>query len=203
MARDAISRQYDVDRNKVTLTCEEGTGNYRPGIITFAPKPGKSLDLRKLEESIRATRLSAGTNMSVDYLDITATGSVLAQEKQLLFQVSGTAQQFVLKDTAPKEGETTALQRLRAALDSGADLAKRHRPRGWVEGTISGGVARAGTKADGCAGRTGSARFRDKEEIKAMKDTLRNLLGALLGAVGAAAGAAPRERPPASWPCSG
>ena len=47
MARDAISRQYDVDKNRMTLTCETEKGDYRPGIITFFPKSGKSLDLRQ------------------------------------------------------------------------------------------------------------------------------------------------------------
>ena len=39
MARDAIARQYDVEKNKVILTCEEGGGSYRPGTIVFHAKP--------------------------------------------------------------------------------------------------------------------------------------------------------------------
>ena len=49
MARDAIARQYDVDKNSITLTCEPGKSGYRPGLITFLPKKGKSLDLDKIE----------------------------------------------------------------------------------------------------------------------------------------------------------
>src|SRR2546423_13246023 len=109
MARDAISRQYDVDRNQVTLTCEEGKGGYRPGIITFSPKAGKSLDLHKMEESIRATRLSGGTSMSVDYLEITITGDVVIDGPTALFKVSGASQQFLLKEAGPKEDARASL----------------------------------------------------------------------------------------------
>ena len=80
MAADAIARQYDVDKNRMTLVCETESGNYRPGTITFFPKPGKSLDLRKMEESLRATRLSGGTSMSVTYLDITVLGEVVVKD---------------------------------------------------------------------------------------------------------------------------
>ena len=77
MARDAIARQYDVDKNSVTLepgpVTEKGKG-YHPGTISFRAKEGKSIDLEKLRQSIAATRLSGGTNMRMDYLEITATG---------------------------------------------------------------------------------------------------------------------------------
>src|SRR4051812_3422217 len=100
MARDAISRQYDVDRNRMIYYCEPGKGGYRPGTITFFPKPGKTLDLLKIEESIRATRLSGGTSMSTEYLEITARGGATVDDKAALFKVSGTGQAFVLKDAA-------------------------------------------------------------------------------------------------------
>ena len=48
MARDAIARQYDVDKNAVTITCETDKGDYRPGTITFHAKKGKAIDLEKL-----------------------------------------------------------------------------------------------------------------------------------------------------------
>jgi hypothetical protein len=131
MARDAISRQYDVDKNKVTLTCEEGK-SYRPGIITFTPKPGKSLDLRKIEESIRATRLSGGTNMSVDYLEITAAGDLVIDDKTAVLKVAGSAQQFALKEAGPKDGAKASLQGLRDALASGAQVVRvTGRVDGW------------------------------------------------------------------------
>jgi hypothetical protein len=132
MARDAISRQYDVDKNRMTLTCEEGKGGYRPGIITFFPKAGKSLDLAKMEESIRATRLSGGTSMSVDYLEITATGAVMADDQKTLFKVPGPDQQFLLKEAGPKDDAKASLQRLREALDAGAKIVSvTGRVDGW------------------------------------------------------------------------
>jgi hypothetical protein len=132
MARDAIARQYDVDKNRVTLTCEDGKGGYRPGTITFFPKPGKSLDLRKMMESITATRLSGGTNMSMDYLEITATGEVALDAKTVLLKVSGTAQQFVLKDAPGKGGGKSPLERLRADVASGAKVIRvTGRVEGW------------------------------------------------------------------------
>ena len=132
MARDAISRQYDVDKNRVTLTCEEGKGNYRPGIITFHPKAGKALDLRKMEESIRATRLSAGTSMGVDYLEITAIGDVTIDGKTAMFKVSGTLEQFSLKDAGAKDGATKTLERLREALAAGGKVESvTGRIEGW------------------------------------------------------------------------
>src|SRR5437016_5436370 len=113
MARDAIARQYDVDKNSVTLTCEPGQGGYRPGTITFHAKKGKSIDLDKIRESITATRLSGGTNMGMEYLEITATGVVEANGKELVFKVSGTDQQFVLAEPPSAKG---TLERLREAL---------------------------------------------------------------------------------------
>src|SRR5712691_10697440 len=98
MARDAIARQYDVDKNLVTLTCEPGKGGYRPGLITFYPKKGKSLDLDKMRESITATRLSGKTSMGVVYLEITATGELSDDKQGPVLKVAGTGQQFVLGD---------------------------------------------------------------------------------------------------------
>lgn len=131
MARDAISRQYDVDKNKVAYTCEGDSGSYRAGSITFYPKSGKTLDLRKMEESIRATRLSGGTSMSMDYLDITALGRLKADGDKILFEVSGTPT-FVLKDGDGKVGAKDALAKLRSALASGqADVTITGRVEGW------------------------------------------------------------------------
>jgi hypothetical protein len=133
MARDAISRQYDVDKNRMTLTCDEGKGGYRPGIITFFPKTGKSLDLRKMEESIRATRLSGGTAMSVSYLEITATGEVVVDGLTTFFKVTGTTQQFVLKEAGTKEDAKGSLQRLREALAAGDKVVSvTGRVEGWT-----------------------------------------------------------------------
>jgi hypothetical protein len=116
MARDAITRQYDVDKNLVTLTCEDGKGGYRPGLITFHAKQGKSIDLNKIRESITATRLSGGTAMGVEYLEITALGAVAARDKELLLTVSGTKQQFTLVEAPAAKGMA---QKLRDAVGRG------------------------------------------------------------------------------------
>src|SRR5262245_17413142 len=122
MARDAIARQYDVDHNRMIYTCDAGKGSYRPGVITFFPKAGKSLDLHKIEESIRATRLQGGTAMEVTSLDITAAGTVTLDGQNLLLKVSGSAEQFTLKDSPARDGEKTPLQRLREAVAGGAKV---------------------------------------------------------------------------------
>jgi hypothetical protein len=132
MARDAIARQYDVDKNRVLLLCETDKGDYRPGTITFFPKQGKTLDLRKMVESITATRLSGGTGMSMNWLEITATGAVVLDGKTALLKASGTTQQFLLREADPKGGAKSALQRLRAAVASGATVVSvTGRVDGW------------------------------------------------------------------------
>src|SRR6516162_6304189 len=96
MARDAISRQYDVEKNSMTLTCE-GSGRYRPGVITFYAKKGKPFDIDKIRESITATRLSGGTRMGVDSFEVTAMGEFKLQGNQgVLLRVPGIEQTFSL-----------------------------------------------------------------------------------------------------------
>jgi hypothetical protein len=129
MARDAIARQYDVDKNSVILTCEPGKGGYRPGTIVFYAKRGKSLDLDKIRESITATRLSGGTNMGMDYLEITATGVVEFGDKEGVLKVSGTDQHFVLAEAPSAKG---TLQKLREALARGEKVTNViGRVQGW------------------------------------------------------------------------
>jgi hypothetical protein len=124
VAQDAIARQYDVDKNSVQLTREpDAKGNYQPGTISFRAKQGKSIDVEKIHESIKATRLSGGTRMQVTYLEITATGAVEPGENDtLLFKVAGTGQQFTLSDDAAAgrdDNEKTPFQRLRGELAKG------------------------------------------------------------------------------------
>jgi hypothetical protein len=135
MARDAIARQYDVDKNRVLLVCETDKGGYRPGTITFFPKKGKTLDLRQMVESLTATRLSGGTGMSMNWLEITATGAVVLDGETALLKASGTPQQFLLKDVHPKGGASSAFRRLRAAVASGAKVVSvTGRLDGWNGG---------------------------------------------------------------------
>jgi hypothetical protein len=105
---------------------EPGTGKYRHGTITFAAKKGKSIDLQKIHEALRATRLGGKTNSGVIYLDITAEGEVAIGDKETLLKVSGADVQFLLGDdpkAKPKEGEKTACQRLTDALAKGKKIA--------------------------------------------------------------------------------
>ena len=120
--RDTIARQSDVDKDSIKYDVEPGTKSYRIGVITFAAKKGKSIDLQKLQEDIRGTRLSGKTRSAVNYLEITTTGTVVAGEKETLVKVSGTGEQYVLGDDPKaklKEDMKTPYQRLKAALVKG------------------------------------------------------------------------------------
>jgi hypothetical protein len=130
MASDAIARQYDVDANLNKITPAKGQkGSYQLGTITFSAKKGKSIDLDKIAESITATRLSGGTNMSVDYLEITVTGEVIVRDKQLVLKVSGTGQELVLIEDATAKD---MLGRLREYVAGGNKVSKvTGRVPGW------------------------------------------------------------------------
>jgi hypothetical protein len=119
VAADAIARQYDVDKNSVNLFCEPGKGSYRPGTITFVAKKGASIDLDKIRESITATRLSGGTNMSVDYLEITATGGISLGDEEVVLKGSKSGPVFVLKDDPKAKG---IVKKLRQAGDKVASV---------------------------------------------------------------------------------
>jgi hypothetical protein len=128
MARDAIARQYDVDKNAVTIICEPGKGDYRPGKIFFSAKKGRAIDLEEMRESIAATRLSGGTNMRVEWLEITVRGEVALEGQDLLLRVSGTGQELSLGEDPEAKGE---LQRLREARGGGTKISS---VTGHVEG---------------------------------------------------------------------
>ena len=98
MARDAIARQYDVDADSIILQPQGPKGNYQLGTIDFTPKKGRSIDLDKMHESITATRLSGGTRMGMDYLELTAKGEVIERDKELVLKVSGSGQELFLSE---------------------------------------------------------------------------------------------------------
>jgi len=133
--RDTIARQSDVDKSSMKYEREEGGGEYPNATITFAAKKGKSIDLRKIQEDLRATRLGKSTGSGVNYLDITAEGEVVVGDKETLLKVSGAEQQFLLGDDPKvelKEGEKTAYQRLTDALAKGKKIASvTARVQGW------------------------------------------------------------------------
>ena len=109
MARDAIARQYDVDADRVTLNIDKG-------LVTFSAKKGKLVDLDKLHESIWATRLSGGTGMALNWIDVTAVGEVVVEKERLVLKVKGSEQLFVLKES---DQDRTTFARLRDAAERG------------------------------------------------------------------------------------
>ncbi len=133
--RDTIARQSDVEKSSVKMDVEPGTHKYRIGTITFAAKKDKSIDLEKIHDAIRATRLSGKTNSAVKYLEITATGEVVTAEKKTLLKVSGTAQEFVLGEdpsAKPKNNGKTPFQKLQEALAKGNKVESvTGRVQGW------------------------------------------------------------------------
>jgi hypothetical protein len=130
MASDAIARQYDVDADSTKLLLLPGQkGSYQLGTIEFTVKKGKSIDVDKIAESITATRLSGGTGMRMDYLEITATGTVIERNKELVLKVSGRGQEIVLSEEPTAKG---GLERLREAVARGEKVsAVTGRVPGW------------------------------------------------------------------------
>jgi hypothetical protein len=129
VARDAIARQYDVDKNSIIL-------DIPGGLITFRAKQGKSIDLDRLHESLRATRLSGRTGMEVRYLELNVRGKLVAgpgDPGTMRLKVAGTGQEFLLgAGTASETGAENPLQRLRAALAKGENVVSvTGRVQGW------------------------------------------------------------------------
>jgi hypothetical protein len=128
VARDAIARQYDVDADAVVLDIAHG-------LITFRAKKGRLADLDQLHESIWATRLSGRTGMSLNWIDVTAVGRVVADKKGLRLQVTGSDRSFVLEDDPkgkPAAGKETPLDQLRQALARGEKVESvTGRVKGW------------------------------------------------------------------------
>ena len=125
MARDAIARQYDVDADAVRL-------DIRKGEITFRARKGRLVDLDKLHESIWATRLSGGTGMALNWIDVTAVGEVVIEKDRTVLKVAGSDQTFVLReDPGAKKDGKTAFARLREAVGRGD---KRVSVTGRLEG---------------------------------------------------------------------
>jgi hypothetical protein len=120
VARDATARQYDVDADAVTLDISKGE-------ITFRAKKGRLVDLGKLHESIWATRLSGGTGMSLNWIDVTAVGEAVVEEGRLVLKVKGSEATFVLK-----QGDKAAFARLRDAAGRGqTGVSVAGRLEGW------------------------------------------------------------------------
>jgi hypothetical protein len=125
VARDATARQYDVDADSVRLDISVGE-------ITFRAKKGRLVSLDKLHESIWATRLSGGTGMAMNWLDVTAVGVVVVEKGRTILKVAGSDDVFVLKeDSKARNGNKTAFARLGEAVEAGQ---KKVSVTGRVEG---------------------------------------------------------------------
>jgi hypothetical protein len=126
VARDATARQYDVDADFTKLDKKAGT-------IAFQAKKGRLVDLDKLHESIWATRLGDGTGMTLNWLDVTATGEVVSGAEPKL-KVTGSDQVFSLgaETEGSSKEQKEAFQRLIAALERGEKVVSvTGRVEGW------------------------------------------------------------------------
>jgi hypothetical protein len=133
--RDTIARQSDVDASTMKYEVEPGSGKYRNGTIHFHAKKGKSIDLEAIHKSLQKTRLSGKTRSAVNYLEITAEGTVTRVGKAMLLKVAGTGREFALTEdpkSKPKNGDKTPLERLRTALATGDKVVSvTGRVEGW------------------------------------------------------------------------
>jgi hypothetical protein len=116
VARDAIARQFDVDKNRV---------RQQKTIITFYAKKGKSIDLEKIFANLQATRMSYDTGNSLLSLHITALGEVADTAKGLVLKGTGTSSQIVLT------GDPAVLKQLRAAVGGAGARKVTGRVQGW------------------------------------------------------------------------
>jgi hypothetical protein len=128
VARDATARLYDVDADSVVL-------DKKAGIITLRAKKGRLIDLDKLHESVKATRLGDNTGMALEWLDVTAVGEVRTVDKELRLKVTGSDQYFVLAEAPgakPANGSSTPFTRLKEALKQGKKVVSvTGRVDGW------------------------------------------------------------------------
>ncbi len=114
MACEATARLYDVDEDSVVFEKLDRTQKYDQGTITFRARKGMLIDLGKLHESIRATRLSGGTRSGLVSLVVTAIGQVVLTEDETTLRVSGSDSQFVLRKH-PDDKHAAAFEKLQAA----------------------------------------------------------------------------------------
>jgi hypothetical protein len=116
VARDAIARQFDVDKNRV---------QQQKTTITFFAKKGRSIDVEKIFANLEATRMSDDTGNSLQSLDITVVGAVVANDKGLQLKVTG------LRNPIPLGGDAAVLGKLRAAARETPALKVVGRVQGW------------------------------------------------------------------------
>jgi hypothetical protein len=124
-----------VNKDSVKYEVEPGKKKYANATVTFAAAKGQSFDIKDLEADLRETRLGKSTRSGVNYLDVTASGEIVAGEKETVLKINGTKQQFVLSDdpnAKPPADKKTAFQRLQEALKKGEKIATvTGRVQGW------------------------------------------------------------------------
>lgn len=136
MARGAIARLYDVDDDAVGFNRFNIKKKYDHAAVTFRAKKGKLVDLRKMRESLWATRLSGGTSSGVICLKVNAVGTVVLRDGETVLQIEGADRQFILvNDVAakPDDAEPGVLESLRQAVAGGeSKLSVTGYMDGWV-----------------------------------------------------------------------
>ena len=129
MACDATARLYDVDEDTVKFKKLQKTEKYDQGTITFRARKGQLIDLDKLHESIRATRLSGGTSSGLVHLDVTAIGQIITPDGQTRLKVSGSDAEFVLLEQA----ETDSAAAFGPLLDATGKVKHQVRVTGRID----------------------------------------------------------------------
>ena len=120
MACDALARLYDVDEDTVVFKKLDKTTKYDQGTVTFRARKNRLVDLRKLHESIWATRLSGGTRSGLVSLAVTARGQVVHSRGRTVLRVSGSEAEFELSPH-PGDSYRSAFNRL-SKIGSGIEL---------------------------------------------------------------------------------
>jgi hypothetical protein len=126
VARDAIARLDDVNQESAKRVNDKS-------LVSFEAKPGRSIDLKKLHEALKGTRLAGKTGSVVHYLEVTALGTAERSGDEVLWLVSGTKQAFTLLQAGEIKPEPTkTLANLRDALGQGQKVASvTGRVQGW------------------------------------------------------------------------
>jgi hypothetical protein len=96
VAGDAAARLYDVDEDSAVFKKHDRTTEYDRGTFTFHARKGKLIDLDKLHESIRATRLSGSTRSGLVSLEVTAVGRIMISGDKTVLAITGSSEEFVL-----------------------------------------------------------------------------------------------------------
>jgi len=125
VARDAIARQFDVDKNSVKLDIDSGR-------ITFRARKGRSIDPGRLCSSLRATRLGGRTGMEVEWLQLDVRARPTEAGGELTLPRGTGGKRFVLKELPGGPAGKSQFQQLRESLGRGERVVSvSGRVEGW------------------------------------------------------------------------